>query len=268
MPVDLSHLARVQLLDQDPRITWEEMRRTIERAIDNQPRSLQKRIGPSELGTPCSACLIEKLAGHQERRQPGMDWLPFVGSAVHEQLAVVFAAANEGLPRARYLVEAKVSVGEIGGEDITGHADLYDGLLGEVTDYKIVGDTTLRKAKGQGHPGPTYRTQAHLYGRGFVRRGLPVKRVRVAFLPRNAKHLRNAYVWDEPYDESVALKAIERADMLARAIQAFGFDAVIKSTRHTGDEFSCDRYDTDSPAEAGRGDRSGHRTTESLLSIA
>jgi hypothetical protein len=127
---------------------------------------------------------------------------------------------------------------------------VFDLDLHRVNDWKIVGKTTLDAARRHG-PTPVYRRQAHLYGRGFTRRGLPVQTVSICYLPRNAPDLSHALVWEEPYDESVALEALTRADMLAAAINALGADQVLAAAGpHTGSEFSCKRY-PDSPAPAG-----------------
>lgn len=233
----LAHLDRSAPADEHD--TWQHYRSVIEAAINGQPRSLQKRIGPSEIGNPCDRCLVHKLAGtpEEERHAP---WLPFVGTSVHSQLEDVFTEANRGGP-VRYLVESTVSVGDVGGVDITGHADLFDLEVGEVTDWKIVGAATLKAAKFG--PSATYRTQAHLYGRGFVRRGLTVNRVRIAFLPRNSVHLGDAVVWSEPYDEQIALDALRRADTFARVIAALGVEAALAATGpHSHKEFSCGKF--------------------------
>jgi hypothetical protein len=246
--VNLAHLANAT--DNDPDDTWAQYRTLIDTAVDNQPRTLQARIGPSEIGNPCDACLISKLAGIPEARETGTSWLPFVGTAVHEQLEVIFAAANAGMERARYLVETTVSVGEIAGQDITGHADLYDTHTGEVTDWKIVGITTLRDVKRNGIP-DAYRAQVHLYGRGFTRRGLPCRGVRIAFLPRNSRSLTDAIVCHETYDEQVALDALGRADTFAQWIAALGADELLKTAIHNGGH-SCARYGHIDPDAAKR----------------
>ena len=243
--VDLSHL-QPTLAPTEP--AWATLRPVVENAIDNDPRSLQTRIGPSEIGTSCDACLVSKLAGIPEKRDGGA-WLPTVGRAVHEWLEGVVIMANQD--PARWLVETTVSVGTIGGVDITGHADLFDLEQGEVLDWKIVGPTTLKKAKPCQRDAtrvpavfPSYHVQRHLYGYGFTRRGLQVRTVTLAFLPRNSPSLRDAIVISEPYNEAVALAAIARADMFAAAITAFGLDNVLATTGgHTGNEFSCSRFD-------------------------
>ena len=262
MTTDIAHLSRGPQ-SADPVATWAEYRALIEAAIDNQPRSQQTRIGPSELGNPCDRCLISKLAGIPETRT-GPAWLPFVGTAVHGQLEDIFAQANAALPAGmvRYLVEGTVSVGTVGGVDITGHADLFDLWAGEVTDWKIVGATTLRDAKANG-PSETYRRQAHLYGRGFARRGATVNRVRIAYLPRNDVNLANAFIWSEAYDEQVATDTIARADAFAAGIAALGADTVLaQAPPHSGGH-SCSRYPDGPPSK-----RDGHTTTNTLLNIA
>ena len=147
---------------------------TIEEAITNHPRSLQKTIGPSEIGTECDHCLGAKLAEWNQIREGGA-WLPTVGTAVHSWLADTFVAANEawrqdtGETGTRWLVEHRVDVGD----DVLGSCDLYDRVTCTLIDWKIVAATTLRTAKGDG-PSEQYRVQSHLYGRGWTRRGLDV----------------------------------------------------------------------------------------------
>jgi len=83
--------------------------------------------------------------------------------------------------------------------------------------------------KGYKRNGPSgeYRTQGHLYGRGFTRLGLPVERVMIAFLPRKDE-LHNAYIWHGPYAEQIALDALARADAIDAATKALGVDAIAK----------------------------------------
>lgn len=265
----MNTLASLASLDTGPQPvgeqdTWADYRATIEAAIASQPRSQQKRIGPSEIGNPCTRCLTHKLIGtpETERHAP---WLPWIGTAVHAQLEDVFMQANADRDSARYLVESTVCVGQIGGQDITGHADLFDLQVGEVTDWKVVGATTLRNAKANG-PSETYRTQAHLYGLGFAYRGLTVHRVRIAYLPRNSVHLGDAHVWSEPFDPVRAMTAIRRADDIAQTIDKAGpHTALDAAGPHTGSEHSCSKYPDANQASASG---PGHDTTHHLLNIA
>jgi hypothetical protein len=258
---DLPPLGHLQGDPVDNPDGWAELRAIIEQAIAASPRSLQKRIGPSEIGTPCDRCLVHKLAGTPEAEQHA-PWLPFVGTGVHAALEDIFRDANRDQP-VRWLTETTVSVGQIGGVDITGHADLFDLHTGTVHDWKIVGATTLTKARIG--PSATYRIQAHLYGLGFTRRGLRVNRVQINYLPRNSVHLGTAVAWSEPYDEQVARAALERANGFAIALDALGLDATLAALPpHTHEEFSCPRFpDGSQPSVSDAG-----RTTATLLNIA
>jgi hypothetical protein len=245
----------------DTTLIAQELRHIIEDAIINQPRNLQKRIGPSELGEECVRCLVSKLAGIEEARD--VAWLPFVGISVHQQLDDILLAheAKIAASGGRYLTESTVTVGTVGGVDITGHCDLFDLHTGTELDYKVVGATTLRSAKANG-PTPVYRTQGHLYGKGFEDAGYTVQAVSIWYLPRNEPTLANAYLWQEPYDRAIAEKAIARADMFATAVQFLGVDKVLNDAPpHTGG-YSCARYGAPHPT------REGASTTQQLLNIA
>lgn len=196
-------------------------------ALAGQPRSLQTRIGPSEIGIPCARRIGYKLAGVQPVNDRGVAWKPFIGTAVHEQLGAIFARYNRQAhePAApRFLIEHKVDVGTIGDEIIDGSCDLYDTLTHTVIDWKIVGGKQLAKYRSNG-PGDQYRVQAHTYGRGWQRRGLPVAQVAVFFLPRDNEYDKR-HVWHEPYDEQIATGALTRADGIARLVAAAGTGAL------------------------------------------
>jgi hypothetical protein len=201
----------------------------IENRIDYAPRSLQTRLGPSELGHPCARRLGYKLTGVAPVNHGDPAWYPTIGTAVHSWLEDVMKWLNghlgslvEGGPR--FLLEHRVDVGEICGDHITGTSDVYDRATGGVVDWKIVGEKQLRKYKEQG-PGPQYRTQGHLYGRGWQRRGMPVNFVAVMFLPRD-RMLHAAHMWSEPYDEQIAVDALTRAEGITNMTRALGVGAL------------------------------------------
>jgi cytochrome c5 len=256
--VDLPSLAHLHLdgasSDVDHRVVWSEYQAVIEHAITQDPRTLQTRIGPSGLGTECDWCLGHMLAGIPERRD--VAWLPTIGKAVHVWLEEAFTAFNAALPagHVRYLLETRVAVGEVDGVQITGNADVYDLATRTLTDWKITGVTTMRKARRYG-ASQVYRRQQHLYARGLTARGLTVDRVQVAYLPRNEPNLGSAYVWGEAYDEQVALDTLARADALARAIRLAGPDVVLPQLARAPNCFSCPRYpaaDGTAPEAPGR----------------
>lgn len=240
---DLAHFQETLAPLDDPRRLGVELKGLIQDDIANQPRSQQTRIGPSEIGDPCTRCLGHKLAGIQPLPEPpGAAWLPYVGTAMHSTLTDLFMSLNTTSGAAmRWLVETTVSVGEIDGVDITGHADLFDLDTGTVIDWKLVGKTTLTGALKHG-PSDVYRTQAHLYGRGFTRRGLTVHHVAIYYLPRNAINLAGGYFWTEPYDEAVALKALDRANALAAQLRNLGPDRLLGMLPAAPGCRSCPRY--------------------------
>lgn len=219
-------------LGSDPDLLRRELLLQIRQRIQGHPRSAQRAVGPSELGTPCLRRLGFRLAetmSTDAAKQSPPSWRPTVGTAVHTWLAETFDEDNEtataGNDPRRWAVERRVMVGTIGGQEVWGSADLYDRVTATVVDWKVVGTTTLRKARTVGPTG-TYRTQAHLYGRGFRNAGLPVERVAIMFLPSSGE-LSEAVWWSEPYAETIATQALSRAEGLLAALTAAGRDVVI-----------------------------------------
>lgn len=223
-----------------------ELLHVITDAIAHHPRSLQKRIGPSEVGIPCARRIGYKLLDIDEVNDAyDVPWLPTVGTGVHSWLEEAFTRNNTGQTtrdagHTRWLVELRVDVGEINGQAITGNCDLYDRVTATVVDWKCVGDTPLRNYKANG-PGEQYRAQAHLYGRGLARRGLPVDTVAIAFLPRNAE-LRNAHIWHERYDEQVAVATLQRASGIGLAVTALGNPALAQLPTEDANCTRCSWY--------------------------
>ena len=214
-----------------------DLRDVIVHAIDNDPRTLQTALGPSDIANGCDRCLAHVLAGH-ERRHQSAAWLPTIGRAFHEwaETAVLQHLARTGSDR--YLPEVAVTVGQLRGHDITGHSDLFDIHTGTVVDYKLVGKTTITQAKRG--PKATYRNQIHLYGKGIAARGHNVRDVAVWYLPRNAISLDAGHVFTEPYDATLADAALARANAIAAGVDSLGADAVLEQMPpHTGQEFTC-----------------------------
>ena len=218
--------------------TWAALAPVIRRAIAAQPRSQQVRIGPSEIGTTCNACLVCKLAGAPKAAESA--WLPWVGTCVHSGLEAVFA------DQPGYLVEQEVTVGQIGGEDITGHADLFNVGRGEVIDWKIVGKSTLDAVRRKGIAGakPVYEVQRHLYGVGFAALGYEVRTVSVVLLPRNHPSMDACVVDSAPFDPAVAEAALARANNAHAYLAEHGLSAAVEFVGgHTLTEYDCARYE-------------------------
>jgi hypothetical protein len=215
-------------LPTDPDVVMSEVFDTVATAIAGQPRSQQTRIGPSEIGVPCDRRIGYKLAGVPEVNDRGLPWKPWVGTAIHEQLADIFGRreiANEDAPQ-RWHVEERVTVGTAGGQRITGTADLFDAYTGIVMDWKTTSRRIIRETYRPHGPGDQYRIQAHLYGRGFVQAGHDVRTVAIVFLARDGEWA-DRHVWHEPYDEQVALDALARLEGIQSALTALGPEFVL-----------------------------------------
>lgn len=209
--------------------------------ITRHPRSLQKRIGPSEIGRPCDRWVLHKLNGDGEPDR-GPAWKPAIGTAVHAQLEEWFEGANVpgtsgDVTNWEWVTEAEVVVGQIGGQDIPGHSDLFHVPTGTVIDHKIVGPKQLSKYRLHG-PSEQYRVQAHLYGCGFTRDGGwgPARTVAIAFLPRDGE-LDSAYFWSEAYDPHLAAAAMGRANRLWTMLQVVGIDAALAASPLCDDQW-------------------------------
>ena len=169
----------------------------------NAPRSLQVELGPSQVGHPCMRRMAYGIMA-EPGGNPQFDPLPsIIGTAVHSWLDSAAQHANEVLGRERWLTETRVEVTP----GLAGSCDLFDLDTGTVIDWKVVGTPRLRKYRKD--PGPVYRNQVTLYGRGFENAGHQVKRVAIAFVPRGAT-LHSLHVWSEDYDPKLADEILER----------------------------------------------------------
>lgn len=202
-----------------PETATQDVVRIITDAILNHPRSKQKRIGPSEIGTDCTHCLAAKLAGWEQHEQ-GVSWTTTRGTAMHEWLERVMqdhefpTTGYETIPGSRrFVTEQRVTVGRIGDQDITGSTDLLDLASGGVIDYKNVGTSSLRRYKTQG-PSDTYRVQANLYAKGWNDAGIRVDWVGILFLPSVSAKFSDHFWWTEPYQPQIAEQALARANHL------------------------------------------------------
>lgn len=254
---DLSQFAALAVrTGADPDVTFDGMLDVIRDAIRANPRALQVEIGPSEIGHPCNRWLAYKLADAPHVND-AVSWRSQVGVAVHEWLSEVFLTANDQHDQPRWWTENKVHVGRIDGPlgyDVYGSCDVYDLWAAMSTDWKIVGKTTLDDARRNG-PKPNYRVQGHAYGRGWTRRGLPVKTVAVAFLPASGE-LDDAVFWHEPYDEQIVIDALERVSSISQLVAQVGVNAavVLPTAEHYCTRCPYFRPNSQNVAEACPGD--------------
>lgn len=187
------------------------------------PRSKQQEIGPSEIGNPCDRRIGYKLAAIPEINTTFDPWAGIVGTALHTWLdkAVTAWCAETGTNE--WWTESTLVLNEF----VHGHSDLYNSTYEAVIDWKSASKDVIQYAKNHG-PSPGYMIQTHLYGYMFERTGRPVSRVALVFLPR-AGWLRDMYVWSAPYERSIAVGALNRLYGIAQ--QVVDLDILTESHR-------------------------------------
>lgn len=178
---------------------------TVKHAAANAPRSLQKRPGPSGLGTPCTRRLGYMALDWEPKPNSDTDpWASVIGTSVHAWMAATFEAENERLGRQRYLIEHRVQLPY----GISGSTDLYDRDTATGADWKVVGLPRLKDYRRDG-PGPQYRAQAHLYALGLQLQDEAPEHVAIVFLPRGGR-IDGLWTWTEGYDPAIAAAALKR----------------------------------------------------------
>lgn len=189
-------------------------------AVINQPRTLQREIGPSQIGSPCNRWLAYKLGDIPAVGLKKTPWRAAVGTAVHEQFAEWLHRYNE-VHGFRYLSETRVWVGDLyPGRPITGHMDAFDTWTGTVIDLKTGTKNVLDEARS-GYVNPVYETQLSLYGQGAVNAGLPVRNVGILSVPRDGE-LTTA-VWNvKPHDPDRGQRGLARAGAIAQMVDTLG----------------------------------------------
>lgn len=197
----------------------DEIRFNIEAKGKASPRSQQRAIGPSEVGAPCIRRMGYRLLENEPTNEPDT-WLAQIGTWVHAGIASVYEGINATLDEPRYLIEQRVQVTK----DLAGSVDLYDRKLKMVLDWKVVGDSSLKKYKKDG-PSNQYRVQAHLYGMGLFNEGYEVETVAIVFLPRGG-NLRQMHIWSEAFDPHIAMDGIEKLREARKVIQMAGSEAL------------------------------------------
>ncbi|HSV38718.1 MAG TPA: hypothetical protein VLI04_08160, partial [Nocardioidaceae bacterium] len=167
-----------------------ELRRVFLDHAARAPRTLQQHLGPSELGVACDRQVVGKMAALPATNHVVDPWPSIVGTACHAWAEEAFKADNVRRGVLRWIAEQKVTPHP----DHPGTADLYDGFEQAVVDHKFLGQSPMQKVRKS--PPRKYRRQLLLYGLGYMRLGLPVRRVVLAAYPRTAASIDGLYVWE------------------------------------------------------------------------
>jgi hypothetical protein len=170
---------------------------------NNRGRSKQKQVGPSELGG-CRRKVWYKLQGQPETNGGELKLAAIMGTAIH-------AAIEEALSKNDNLIlESTV---EFNG--MKAHIDLFIPETGDVVDWKTV------KAKNLSYfPSQQQRWQVQVYGYLLDKsgKGKP-KQVSLVAIPRDGDE-RDIKIHTEPYDESIALEALNWLEAIKVAEEA------------------------------------------------
>lgn len=181
-------------------------------ADNNTPRSLQVSIGPSEIGDPCDRRIGYHLAEVPEINSQFDPWPAIMGTAMHGWLEDAVTKWMATQPTREWVTEMELSINQF----VHGHSDLYSKQYQTVIDWKSAGPTAFKKIRDHG-PSDGYVIQTHIYGYGYEKAGMPVKKVALVFLPR-AGRLQDMVVWSAEYDRSIAERALSRLFEIARKV--------------------------------------------------
>lgn len=157
-------------------------------------RSLQKNVGPSEIGG-CRRKVWSKINAAPKTNPDTVHGAAWMGTAIHAALEKALQAVDPW--QERYEREQEVTFG-----GITGHVDVYDNVDKEVIDWK-----TTTKKNLSSFEGPQKWMQVQLYAYLLTQTGKPVHTVTLVGIPRDGNERDIRYV-SALYDEAVALEGI------------------------------------------------------------
>lgn len=159
---------------------------------NNRPRSTQVQIGPSELGG-CRRKVWYRLNNQPETNENELKLAAIMGTAIHSAIETAFAGNNS------IMLETTVEY-----NGMKAHVDAFLPDSGDVIDWKTV------KAKNLSYfPSQQQRWQVQTYGYLIEKSGKgKVKTVNLVAIPRDGDE-RDIKVHSEPYDEKIALEALD-----------------------------------------------------------
>lgn len=158
-------------------------------------RSKQTQVGPSEIGG-CRRKVWYRLNAQPETNENQSKLAAIMGTAIHA--AIEDAITTLDPDSKTYLVETAVAYG-----DMKAHVDLYVPEIGAVIDWKT------SKVKNLSYfPSLQQRWQVQVYGYLLSKNGHEVKSVNLVAIARDGDE-RDIKVHSEPYDEAIALEAMQ-----------------------------------------------------------
>ena len=154
-------------------------------------RSTQVQIGPSELGG-CRRKVWYRLNNQPETNDNELKLAAIMGTAIHAAIEASLADNKE------VLLEQTVEH-----NGMKAHVDCFIPGTGDVIDWKTVKNKNLNY-----FPSQQQRWQVQVYGYLISKSGLgKVQNVNLVAIPRDGDE-RDVVVHSEPYDETIALEAL------------------------------------------------------------
>lgn len=182
-------------------------------AEQQNPRSRQVEIGPSEIGAVCDRQIGYRVAQVAACNTGSDPWPAIVGTAMHSWLKDAVDAWNlRTSDPLEWLTEIALEINPL----VHGHGDLFNIPKGMVIDHKGAGVEVMRQVRKDG-PKPEHEVQVQLYGLGYQARGFAVKKVAIVYYPR-AGWLRDAYVWVDDFRPEIAYAALDRLGQISRLL--------------------------------------------------
>ena len=189
----------------------EELMEIIDWANAESPRTQQRALGCSEVGTACDRRIAYRIAGTKRVNFP--DTLKAnMGTAFHTYLDNAVTGFQHARNTTRYFTEIEVWPADF----VKGHVDLYDIVRQIVLDWKTTSAENLRLWKKTGIPFH-YLVQIMLYGKGVINAGRPVQRVGLVGISRSGTY-RDVAVLTVPYDDKIANDALRRVWQIGKAV--------------------------------------------------
>lgn len=188
----------------------------VQAKIDEHPRSAQRQVGPSEVGT-CERKLAWKLLYGGADGGPG-GYAAWRGTVLHAWFDEhVFGPSDMFMPDGSKRFYSDMSLDPVHPDIHGGTSDLYDKLMECVVDFKFPGDWSMDKVRA-GTLSSDYYVQAMQYAYHLIRMGFKVSRTALLVMPACGDDLHGDrkgaefLYWD--YDENVALAAMARVDRI------------------------------------------------------
>lgn len=188
-------------------------------------RDKQTKIGASEIGDPCDYCVANRLLGR--KKKDNEYWLGAkLGTSMHNELEREAEKFLTGTPDYRFVylknarLEQTIELGHIEGYGtVKSKPDVVLVEQEHLLDYKSTLKKKVAKYKLDGVP-MQYVYQQQLYAWGLNKAGIKITRISLVFVNRDGSGDNDVWIYSFDYDESLALKAWDRLQLLWKWLEA------------------------------------------------